>query len=87
MLALGEIHQQPETVLPILVQLLDNPQDSQHANIIRENALISLRQFGPRAKPAIPTLLKVFETADANFRYEITNALLVIDTETPVRQK
>ena len=77
-LGLGEIHQEPERVIPILVKLLDEPQSPQG---FRYDALWALRQFGAQAKPAVPVLLRCLNDAEESIRHEATNALIYIDPE------
>jgi len=84
-LGLGEIHQDPQRVIPILVEFLSKPQNPQHSAVIRDSAIWSLRQFGAQAKPALPTLLRLLNDADTHFRSEVTNTLLVIDREAAAR--
>ncbi|HVY69772.1 MAG TPA: HEAT repeat domain-containing protein [Verrucomicrobiae bacterium] len=49
--ALGRIHAQPKAVVPVLIKLLSDP-DSEVRNV----AAISLGDFGPEAKDAVPSL-------------------------------
>jgi HEAT repeat protein len=78
---LGTIHQQPEQVIPILVEFLDKPQNPQHVLIIRSDAIWALREFGPQAKSAIPSLLRYLNDEDGGIRSHVTNALIAIDPE------
>ncbi|MGO8925638.1 MAG: HEAT repeat domain-containing protein [Limisphaerales bacterium] len=78
---LGELHQDPDRVIPILVEFLDKPQNPQQSVALRDRALGSLRQFGPQAKSAIPSLLRLLNDEHEILRWEATNALRVIDPE------
>jgi HEAT repeat protein len=78
---LGEIRQEPERVIPILVKFLDEPQNPQHSIIIRADAIWSLRQFGAQAKPAVLVLLRLLNDAHEGIRSDATNALKAIDPE------
>jgi len=79
-LGLGELQQQPERVIPILLRLLEKPQDPQHSAILRSDALWSIRQFGAQARPAIPEIIRLLEDSEQNIRSEATNVLICIDT-------
>jgi hypothetical protein len=78
---LGELHQDPDRVIPILVEFLDKPQNPQQSVTLRHNALWSLRQFGPQAKSAVPSLLRLLNDEHEILRWEATNGLRVIDPE------
>jgi HEAT repeat protein len=80
-LGFGQIHQEPQRVIPILVELLETPQSLQHSVILRGDAIWSLRQFGAKAKSAVPSLLRLLNEAEPSLRSEVTNALLAIDPE------
>ena len=81
LLGLGTIHQQPERVIPVLMEYLDKPPNPQHAAILRDDAISSLREFGAQAKPAIPTLLRLLHDEQEGIRADATNALIIIDPE------
>jgi hypothetical protein len=53
--SLGAIHDQPETVVSLLIAALDEPS-------LQAEAAEGLAGFGPQAKAAIPKLLTLFET-------------------------
>ena len=76
---LGQIHQKPDRVIPILVEILAKPQSPQYTQRIRTDAIQALRQLGAEAKPAVPTLVALLNDADAPIRSAATNALKSID--------
>ena len=80
-LGLGELQQDPERVVRILIEVLDKPQNSQHVAIIRGDAIWSLRQFGTQAKAAVPSLLRLLNDEQEGIRSEATNSLRMIDPE------
>ena len=83
-LGMGQIRQEPERVIPLLITYLDKPLDPHWARL-RNCAIGSLRQFGTRAKPAVPILLRLLEDSHANIRSDVTNALKVIDPDAAVK--
>jgi hypothetical protein len=52
--ALGGIHSEPGTVVPVLVQALRDPCDS-----VRYSAVGALLAFGTNARPAVPALIEL----------------------------
>src|SRR5205807_576256 len=52
--ALGGIHSEPETVVPVLIQALRDPSDS-----VRYSAVTALLAFGTDASPAVPALIEL----------------------------
>jgi len=84
---LGRLHQEPERVIPVLVEFLDKPQNPRYSlspplyQIMREHAIWSLRDFRAQAKPAVPSLLRLLNDGHPNTRSAVTNALLKIDPE------
>ncbi len=75
-LSLGEIHQEPERVIPLLVGYVEMKDPS-----VCIGALYSLLKFGSAAKPAVPSILKLLNSADPGVRSMATNALRTIDPE------
>jgi hypothetical protein len=71
--------------IPVLVRLLDEPQNQPHSERIRGNAMSGLRQFRALAKPAVPTLLRLLNDANEDTRWQATNALMDIDPEAAAR--
>ena len=67
--------------MPILIGVLDKPQNPQYSVIIRHDAVWSLRQLGAEAKLAVPLLLRLLSDAQEGIRSEATNALRMIDPE------
>jgi HEAT repeat protein len=70
--ALGEIHSEPETVIPLLIGYLDTPD-------LRAEAADGLSAFGPEAKAAIPKLLTFFETSNKDLHDAVWDAVRTID--------
>jgi len=56
--ALGEIHGEPDRVIPLLMSYLDDPQDG-----VPEGAVEGLGEFGVLAKAAVPKLLEMSKAA------------------------
>ena len=79
-LGIGQIRQEPERVIPLLIAYLDKPLDP-HWATLRNCAICSLRQFGAQAKPAVPMLIRLLEDSHSNIRSDATNALKVIDPD------
>lgn len=75
-LALGRIRSEPETVIPLLVALLDDPQDG-----VPENAVEGLGQLGSLSKPLVPKLLPLLKAPDKDRRHAASIALRQIDPE------
>lgn len=78
---LGQIHQEPERVIPILVELLAKLQSPQHPIGMRIDTIRALRQFGAQAKPAVPKLVELLSDSTGLVRSAATNALKQIDPE------
>jgi hypothetical protein len=74
--ALGEIHQQPERVIPILAQFLK----TNRSNIfVHMDTLVALGKFGADAKPAVPAILDCVEDIDQDVKAAALQALSKID--------
>ena len=52
--ALGRIHAEPNTVVPVLIQALSDPDDS-----VGRSAAGALWEFGTNAKPAVPAIIEL----------------------------
>jgi len=74
--ALGQIRSQPQTVVPLLITLLEDPQDG-----VPGAALKALGSFGDLAKTAVPKLLDMLKTPDRETRNLVRGALKRIDPE------
>lgn len=81
-MGLGTIHQQPERVIPILIQFVEK---NRSERILCRDAMDSLRMFGEQAKAAVPTLVRWLDDGVEDIRYAATNALKQIDPEAAVR--
>jgi HEAT repeat protein len=75
--ALGNLHLEPEIVVPALTNLLTDP-----SLTARCLALNSLAQFGDMGRPAIPVIMPLLEDTDATVRASATNALYDLMPET-----
>jgi len=80
--ALGEIHSQPELVVPALTKLLDSKVRWAHFH-----SSAALAKFGSDAKPALPTLMKFLDTNDLTMRMDASNARSRIDTAMMEKRK
>jgi HEAT repeat protein len=74
--ALGQIHSEPETVIPLLIGLLDDPQDGEP-----EAAMQALGDFGSLAKAAVPRLVPLLKSREKDTRHAASAALRQIDPE------
>jgi HEAT repeat protein len=75
--ALGDLHAEPNRVVPVLIDALHDPS----ANV-QFRAAGALGQFGPEARLAVPALVEFLSTAHYNFTKElVTNSLLKLDPE------
>jgi HEAT repeat protein len=72
--ALGEIHSEPETIIPLLITYLDN--DS-----LNDEAAKALGNYGTLAKAAVPKILPMLHAPDKDARVAAAEALLKIDPE------
>jgi HEAT repeat protein len=81
--AMGTIHEQPELVVPLIMNFLE----ANRANtILRKDAIIALGQFKEQAKPAVPMLIGFLNDPDPQIRSYATNALRQIDPASLPRQ-
>jgi hypothetical protein len=76
-LALDRIHLEPKLVVPAMIAALHDP-----APNLVGNAVVTLGDYGPDAKAAIPALLELSKTSDAGLKEQIKTALRSIDRET-----
>jgi hypothetical protein len=72
--ALGEIHAEPEKVVPVLIQLIKDPDVS-----VRMRSILDLEAFGVGARSAVPALLESLAYNEKLIRKAATNALNAID--------
>lgn len=78
-MALGQIHAEPELVVPALMKSLSETISDSDVRI-RLFSTIALGQFGPDAKPAVPLLTSLLQDPNRNVRSDATNALRLIDS-------
>jgi HEAT repeat protein len=74
--ALGQIHAEPEKVVPVLVKFLKDPD----ANI-RRRAIMAIQGFGPDGKSAVQALVVSLTDQDEYARTNAMRALKAIDPE------
>jgi HEAT repeat protein len=74
--ALRRFPEQADVIVPALIICLDDPDD-----VFRGNVARVLTRFGAGAKPAIPKLQKMVESADYNLSTTTAKALMQIDFE------
>ena len=72
--ALGEIHQQPDVIVPLLMKYLDDDN-------LNTAAAEALGGFGSVAKPAVPKLVALLKIPDKDLRHAVTESLKKIDPE------
>lgn len=72
--ALGEIHGQPEVVIPLLISVLDD-------NELNDEAAEALGNFGPLAKAAVPKLIPLLKAPDKDLHFAVVDALKRIDPD------
>jgi hypothetical protein len=73
--ALGQIHAQPEVVVPALTELL-----RARDNLTPFEAAIALGEYGPAAKPALPLMIKYYDTqSDKAMKAQVAEAIRKVD--------
>lgn len=72
--ALGEIHSEPETIIPLLTTYLDNEN-------LNDEAAKALGDYGALAKAAVPKIVPMLHAPDKDARAAAAEALLKIDSE------
>lgn len=72
--ALGEIHGEPETIIPLLITYLDNDN-------LNDEAAKALGNYGALAKAAVPKILPMLHAPDKDARAASAEALMKIDPE------
>lgn len=72
--ALGKIHQQPDKIVPFLINYLDDDN-------LNTPAAEALGGFGSVAKPAVPKLVSLLKIPDKDLRHAVTDSLRKIDPE------
>jgi hypothetical protein len=70
---LGNIHSQPDVVIPLLISYLDDDD-------LNDEAATALGNFGSLAKPAIPKILPLLHAADDDAQAAAKETLLKIDS-------
>jgi HEAT repeats/HEAT repeat len=77
-IGLGTLQQEPERVVPILIDFL---QKHSKDTILCPDAMGALSTFRAQANPAVPLLLRLLQDEQANIRSAATNALRQIDPQ------
>jgi hypothetical protein len=72
--ALGEIHSDPDTVIPLLITYLDDDN-------LNDEAAKALAHYGSLAKAAVPKILPMLHAPDKDARAAAVEALQKIDPE------
>jgi HEAT repeat protein len=72
--ALGQIHQQPDVIVPLLMKYLDDDN-------LNTPAAEALGGFGSAAKLAVPKLVALLKIHDKDLRHAVTESLKKIDPE------
>jgi hypothetical protein len=75
-LALGQIHTDPEKIIPLLMGLLDDPQDG-----VPEAAVTGLGKFGGLAQGAVPKIIPLLKSREKEMVHAASGALKQIDPE------
>jgi HEAT repeat protein len=70
--SLGEIHSEPDVVIPFLIKYLDNDD-------LDDDAATALGNFGGLARPAVPKIIALLHADDHDTRAAAYYALLKID--------
>jgi HEAT repeat protein len=78
-MAMGTIHEQPERVIPTLIQFIKKYRTDR---ILCRDAIESLSTFGLQARPAQSVLLELLDSDEASIRFAATNALRQINAKT-----
>lgn len=73
--ALGMIHAEPETIVPLLMSYLDDKE-------LNDEAATALGNFGPQAKQAVPKLTPMLKIPDKDLHHAVVGALQKIDPGT-----
>jgi hypothetical protein len=76
--SLGEIHSEPDTVIPLLIPYLEDD----NLDVAAANALA---EFGSLAKSAVPKLLPLLHASDDDDQAAAQQALLKIDPEAAIK--
>ena len=74
--ALGDIHTQPETIIPLLIACLDDPQED-----VPEAAVEALGEYGALSRPALPKLIPLLKKPDKDMQHALRVTLKQIDPE------
>jgi HEAT repeat protein len=74
--ALGQIHSEPDVIIPLLMDCLDSPLEG-----VPEGAAGGLGEFGPLAKVAIPKLIEMLKVREKDLHAAVQLALKKIDPE------
>jgi RNA polymerase sigma factor (sigma-70 family) len=77
--ALQNIHEQPDLVLPALIENLNVPKGKSRDQDVTFLTLMALGRFGPQASIAVPAITPFLSDPDASLREQATNALKQIN--------
>jgi hypothetical protein len=78
--SLSMIREQPEVVIPRLIELLKSPLER-----TRLYALNALHRYGSKARNAVPGVVKLLDDSDRQIRNDAKSALKTIDPETAAK--
>jgi hypothetical protein len=78
---LGEIHQQPERSVRILMDFIERYRTDRINWIPTYDAIRSLAKFGTHARPAVPMLIGLLKDSQEGVRDAATNAVRQIDPD------
>jgi HEAT repeat protein len=70
--ALGKIHSEPDTIIPLLMGYLDDKE-------LNAEAATALGDFGTQAKVALPKLIPMLKIPDKDLHHAVALALKQID--------
>jgi len=82
MLALGAVHSEPETVVPVLLEYVNGPRKDWNYSV---PAMDALGRYRERARSAVPAILPYLNHADSDKRQAADVALCAIDAQAAAR--
>jgi RNA polymerase sigma factor (sigma-70 family) len=78
--ALGDLHREPELVVPALIHTLQSGE-----SYVRGNSAVALARFGGQARTAVPALQQALADSDSYVRREAAAALKRINSGAPAK--